>query len=69
MAALGYDPKVEAAAEMAGVPWLRLDKLPSAARILSQWLAAADTPASLKSSIRSDPGLSPWRMLEQFLQR
>ena len=44
MAALSYDPKVEAAAEMADVPWLKLDKLPTAASILSQWLACAETP-------------------------
>ena len=70
MAALSYDPKVEAAAEMAGVPWLKLDKLPSAARILSQWLAAADTPAEpqIIDQIRTQAS-AHGRMLEQFLQR
>jgi len=70
MAALSYDPKVEAAAEMARVPWLKLDKLPSVERILNQWQAAADSPADpqIIEEIRtqaSDHG----RMLEQFLQR
>jgi len=70
MAALSYDPKVEAAAEMAGVPWLKLDKLPSVARILSQWLAAADTPAEpqIIEQIRTQAS-AHGRMLEQFLQR
>ena len=70
VAALSYDPKVEAAAEMAGVPWLKLDKLPSAARIHSQWLASADTPADPQTieQIRTQAS-AHGRMLDQFLQR
>ena len=70
MAALSYDPKVEAAAEMADVPWLKLDKLPTAASILSQWLAAADAPADPQhiEQIRTQAS-AHGRMLEQFLQR
>lgn len=70
MAALSYDPKVEAAAEMADVPWLKLDKLPTAASILSQWLAAADAPADPQTieQIRTQAS-AHGRMLEQFLQR
>ena len=70
MAALSYDPKVEAAAEMADVPWLKLDKLPTAASILSQWLAAADSPADPQTieQIRTQAS-AHGRMLEQFLQR
>ena len=70
VAALSYDPKVEAAAEMAGVPWLKLDKLPSAASILSQWLASADTPADAQTieQIRTQAS-AHGRMLDQFLQR
>ena len=70
VAALSYDPKVEAAAEMAGVPWLKLDKLPSAASILSQWLASADTPADPQTieQIRTQAS-AHGRMLDQFLQR
>ena len=70
MAALSYDPKVEAAAEIADVPWLKLDKLPTAASILSQWLAAADAPADPQTieQIRTQAS-AHGRMLEQFLQR
>ena len=70
MAALSYDPKVEAAAEMADVPWLKLDKLPTAASILSQWLAAADSPADPQTieQIRTQAS-AHGRLLEQFLQR
>ena len=70
MAALSYDPKVEAAAEMANVSWLKLDKLPTAASILSQWLASADTPADPQhiEQIRIQAS-AHGRMLEQFLQR
>ena len=42
MAALSYDPKVAAAAEMAAIPWVSLDQLPDAATLEHQWCAQAD---------------------------
>jgi len=45
MAALSYDPKVEAAAAMAGVPCSSLDALPDEQTLLKQWREAMDTPA------------------------
>ena len=45
MAALSYDPKVEAAAAMAGVPWCSLEALPDEQALLCQWRSALDRPA------------------------
>ena len=46
MAALSYDPKVSAAAEMAAIPWVSLDQLPNAATLEQQWCALADLAPS-----------------------
>ena len=46
IAALSYDPKVEAAADMAGVPWLPLAQLPDSATLAEQWNETADQPPS-----------------------
>ena len=45
MAALSYDPKVEAAAAMAGVPCSSLHDQPDANALLIQWRRALDRPA------------------------
>jgi len=45
MAALSYDPKVEAAAAMAGIPCSSLDALPDEQTLLNQWRRAMDCPA------------------------
>ena len=45
MAALSYDPKVEAAAEAAGVVWSSLQDLPDRSDLLHQWRSALDCPA------------------------
>ena len=45
MAALSYDPKVEAAAAMATVPCIPLRSLPSVDDLLSLWRAEVDRPA------------------------
>ncbi|MAR13025.1 MAG: polysaccharide pyruvyl transferase CsaB [Blastopirellula sp.] len=45
MAALSYDPKVEAAAEMSDVPWSSLRQLPSQDHLIRQWRAVVDQPA------------------------
>lgn len=45
MAALSYDPKVSAAAEMAGVPCTSLHDLPDQDGLLMQWRQAVDQPA------------------------
>ena len=46
MAALSYDPKVSAAAEMAAIPWGSRDKLPEAAMVEQQWCSQADLAPS-----------------------
>ena len=46
IAALSYDPKVEAAADMAGIPWLPLAQLPDSATLAEQWNETADQPPS-----------------------
>ena len=68
MAALSYDPKVEAAAAMAGVPCTSLDALPDEQRLLSQWRAALDCPADPEQveRIRSGAALHG-RQLRRFL--
>ena len=48
MAALSYDPKVEAAAEMADVPCTSLRNLPDQEVLLRQWRQAVDQPADPK---------------------
>ena len=45
MAALSYDPKVEAAAEMAGIPWASLRNRPDQDTLLQQWRLSVDQPA------------------------
>ena len=45
MAALSYDPKVEAAAAMSGVVWSALRPLPSTDQLLTQWRSVLDQPA------------------------
>ena len=45
MAALSYDPKVEAAAAMASVPCIHLTGLPSVDGLLNLWRAEVDRPA------------------------
>ena len=45
MAALSYDPKVEAAAAMASVPCTPLTSLPSVDALLNLWRAEVDRPA------------------------
>ncbi len=45
MAALSYDPKVSAAADMAGVPCTSLEDLPDQDGLLMQWRQAVDQPA------------------------
>ena len=45
MAALSYDPKVEAAAEMAQVPCTSLRNFPDQDALLLQWRQAVDQPA------------------------
>ena len=68
MAALSYDPKVEAAAAMAGVPCTSLDALPDEQGLLSQWRAALDCPADPEQveRIRSGAALHG-RQLRRFL--
>ena len=46
MAALSYDPKVAAAAEMAAIPWVSLNQLPDSATLEQQWCAQADLAPS-----------------------
>ena len=46
MAALSYDPKVSAAAEMAAIPWVSLDQLPNAATLEQQGCSQADLAPS-----------------------
>ena len=45
MAALSYDPKVEAAAAMASVPCTPLTSVPSVDALLNVWRAEVDRPA------------------------
>ena len=45
MAALSYDPKVEAAAAMAKIPCVALTSVPSADGLLTLWRAEVDCPA------------------------
>jgi hypothetical protein len=45
MAALSYDPKVDAAAAMAQVPCTRLNDLPSTEHLAAQWMAEVDQEA------------------------
>ena len=45
MAALSYDPKVEAAASMSGVVWSALRPLPSRDQLFTQWRSVVDQPA------------------------
>ena len=45
MAALSYDPKVEAAASMSGVAWSSLRPLPSTDQLITQWRSVLDQPA------------------------
>ena len=45
MAALSYDPKVDAAAAMAQVPCHRLNALPKAEQLAAQWMAEVDQDA------------------------
>ena len=45
---LSYDPKVEAAAETANVPWLDLSHLPSLGKVLEQWRECMSQPPSEK---------------------
>ena len=45
MAALSYDPKVDAAAAMAQVPCTRLNGLPKAEQLAAQWMAEVDQDA------------------------
>jgi polysaccharide pyruvyl transferase WcaK-like protein len=45
MAALSYDPKVDAAAAMAHVPCVQLDQLPRFEDLAAQWMAEADREA------------------------
>ncbi len=45
MAALSYDPKVEAAAAMANVPCVALTSVPSVDGLLTLWRASVDRPA------------------------
>ena len=68
MAALSYDPKVEAAAAMAGVPCTSLDALPDEHALLSQWRTALDNPADPEQveHIRSRAALHG-RHLRRFL--
>lgn len=44
IAALSYDPKVAAAADMAGIPWVPLAQLPDSATLAEQWCNQADQP-------------------------
>ena len=68
MAALSYDPKVEAAAAMAEVPCTSLDALPDEQALLSQWRSALDNPADPEQveNIRSQAALHG-RQLRRFL--
>ena len=50
MAALSYDPKVSAAAEMAAIPWVSLDQLPNEATLEQQWCSQADLAPSPSAS-------------------
>ena len=45
MAALSYDPKVDAAAEMAQVPFVRLNALPDSEQLADQWITEVDQEA------------------------
>ena len=45
MAALSYDPKVDAAAAMAQVPCIQLDHLPRFEDLAAQWMAEVDQEA------------------------
>jgi len=57
-AALSYDPKVAAAAEMAGIPFRTLGQLPDATVLEQEWLALADVAPSAEriTAIRRDAG-------------
>ena len=50
IAALSYDPKVAAAADMAGIPWVPLAQLPDSATLAEQWYDQADQ-APLKDDV------------------
>ena len=52
MAALSYDPKVEAAAAMADVPCTQLSELPVADELVRLWRSAVDQPADVESTER-----------------
>lgn len=58
MAALSYDPKVEAAAAMAGIPCSTLGALPDLDGLLEQWQSQVDQPADPQriDQIRSEAG-------------
>lgn len=49
MVALSYDPKVEAAAVEADVPFVRLSELPGVDELLGLWRSALDQPADVHS--------------------
>ena len=68
MAALSYDPKVEAAAAMSGIAWSRLDQLPAAEVLLEQWLAAIEQGSTVLTTaeLRVDAAVHG-RLLRQSL--
>ena len=70
MAALSYDPKVEAAAEMAGIPCQDLANLPAASTLEQEWLAQADlAPSSDRiASIRKEATLHGERLRQALAQ-
>ena len=62
--------KVEAAADMAGIPWLPLAQLPDSATLAEQWNETADQPPSKDGieTIRRDVSRHGQR-LRQALQQ
>ena len=46
-AGLSYDPKVEAAAKTAEIPWIDLRQLPSIGQLLEQWRMCMSAPPSI----------------------
>ena len=68
MAALSYDPKVEAAAAMSGIAWSRLDQLPATEVLLEQWLAAIERGSTVLTTaeLRVDAAVHG-RLLRQSL--
>jgi polysaccharide pyruvyl transferase WcaK-like protein len=61
MAALSYDPKVDAAAAMAQVPCVQLDHLPRFEDLAAQWMAEVDQEAD-RGVIRTDSSPTLQRM-------